>query len=112
MRNNLIFNNANFDCLELLHLVKTRTWVWYVAKFGGVGYAFSDWCISPTTCLGVWIVFVSPGESSAVMIGIGSFRDSTLFPWFLVSGFFLCDCGKPWWLSFCGEGQGESKSVG
>lgn len=53
MRNNFIFNNVSPDCLEILHMIKTRSWVWFVAKVGGAGYVFSDWCISPSTCLGI-----------------------------------------------------------
>lgn len=51
MHNNIIFNNSFFDSIAISDLVKTRSWIWFVAKNGAAGHVFSDWCVCLLGCI-------------------------------------------------------------
>nr|KYP53060.1 hypothetical protein KK1_025062 [Cajanus cajan] len=50
-RNALIFSDKVLSTLDVLELVKLRTWKWLKARDNSFSYSFSSWAESPAVCL-------------------------------------------------------------
>nr|KYP48620.1 Putative ribonuclease H protein At1g65750 family [Cajanus cajan] len=50
-RNALIFSNKMLSTLDVLEMVKLRTWKWLKARDNSFSYSFSSWAESPFVCL-------------------------------------------------------------
>jgi len=50
-RNGVIFNHKKVDPIEIFDQAQVTAWVWMKHKIPTVKSSYSDWYISPYTCL-------------------------------------------------------------
>ena len=50
-RNRVIFNQAKVDAEEIFTMTQVQSWVWMKHKEKKVKFSFSDWILSPLTCV-------------------------------------------------------------
>ena len=50
-RNKVIFNQAKIDDEEIFTMAQVQSWVWMKHKVRKVKFSFSDWMLSPLTCI-------------------------------------------------------------
>ena len=50
-RNKVIFNQTKIDAEEIFTMAQLQTWVWMKHKERKVKFSFSDWILSPLTCI-------------------------------------------------------------
>jgi len=50
-RNGVIFKNTLIDMEEVFMLAQTKAWAWITNKYPSATFSYSDWCLSPITCL-------------------------------------------------------------
>jgi len=50
-RNNYIFRNSKIDSEEVFTLVQIKSWAWITSKYPKAFFSYSDWYLSPITCL-------------------------------------------------------------
>ncbi len=50
-RNRVIFNQAKSDADEIFTLAQVQSWAWMKHKIRNVNFSFSDWILSPQTCI-------------------------------------------------------------
>ena len=50
-RNRVIFNQAKIDAEEIFTMAQVQSWVWLKHKEKRVLFSFSDWILSPVTCI-------------------------------------------------------------
>lgn len=51
MRNNIVFQNGNFNMVNILDLITIQSWYWYIKKVEGSNIVFSYWCVDPIACI-------------------------------------------------------------
>ena len=49
--NRVIFKQSKVDPTEIFALAQVMAWVWMKHKIPSVKFSYSDWCLSPYTCL-------------------------------------------------------------
>lgn len=49
--NKIIFHNGSFEMINLLDIIKVRSWSLFQAKVGRSCSIFADWCVNPVGCL-------------------------------------------------------------
>jgi len=54
-KNRIIFNQAKLDVEEIFTLAQVESWVWMKHKERKVTFSFSDWILSPITCINMVI---------------------------------------------------------
>jgi len=50
-RNRVTFNQAKVDAEEIFTMAQVQSWVWMKHKDKKVTFSFSDWILSPLTCV-------------------------------------------------------------
>jgi len=50
-RNRVIFNQGKIDVEEIFTLAQVQSWVWMKHKERKVNFSYSEWILSPLTCI-------------------------------------------------------------
>jgi len=50
-RNGITFKQSKVDPTEVFAIGQVMAWVWMKHKISSVKFSYSDWCLSPYTCL-------------------------------------------------------------
>jgi len=86
-RNRVIFKQAKVDAEEIFTMVQVQSWAWLKHKEKKVIFSFSDWILSPLTCVNITL---GKGLKVFLFFHLHVFYRSYLNPIHILNDWFGC----------------------